>query len=55
VGQIVRVACSVVVHVVIIGYKVSLAVAVVVVVEVWVTGGGTIVEMPYNVVVTCDC
>ena len=41
VGQIVRVACSVVVHVVMIGYRVSL----VVVVDVCVTGGGIIVVM----------
>ena len=53
VGQIVRVACSVVVHVVIIGYKVSLVLVVVVVVEVWGMGGGIIVEMLYIVVVTC--
>jgi hypothetical protein len=39
VGQIVRVACSVVVHVLMIGYRVSL----VVVVDVCVTGGGIIV------------
>lgn len=70
VGQIVRVACSVTVHVVITGYKVSLVLVVVVVVEVCVTGGGIIVvvvvvfcvngggiivEILYTVVVTCDC
>lgn len=48
-----RVACSIVVHVVIIGYKVSLVVVVEVAVEVWVMGGGIIVEMLYTVVVTC--
>jgi hypothetical protein len=53
VGQIVRVACSVVVHVVMTGYRVSLVVVVVVVV--CVTGGGIIVEMLYAVVVTWKC
>ena len=47
VGQIVRVARSVVVHVVMIGYKVSL----VVVVDVCVTGGGIIVVMEISTTV----
>lgn len=52
VGQIVRVACSVVVHVVMIGYRVSL----VVVVDVCVTGGEIIVvvETSTTVVVAVE-
>lgn len=55
VGQIVRlVTCSVVVHVLIIGYRVSLVV--VCAVEVCVTGGGIIVDTEtLNTVVVTVC